>query len=223
MMDEKNQILEATIKNLEKTYGISTIMKLYKYINFFLHYIYKAFFLFLIFSFLNGCLMPTSHIAISPYAKLSEIKTIAIWKFGDAGGFKNSGDIATIAIANSLMEQGFKIIPYTKLRDIISIEIGYREGMSLEAGMLTPKVLSRIREETGADAILIGNVITAWCNMMWTPPCWIECSFQLIDIHSGEIVISGNVSDDGYSLQSAAQQVGEELAKKLQKLMKSKK
>ena len=30
MMDEKNQILEATIKNLEKTYGISTIMKLYK-------------------------------------------------------------------------------------------------------------------------------------------------------------------------------------------------
>jgi len=45
----------------------------------------------------------------------------------------------------------------------------------------------------------------------------------IIDIHSGEIVISGNVSDDGYSLQSAAQQVGEELAKKLQKLMKSKK
>jgi hypothetical protein len=182
----------------------------------------RKFLICLVFFFFNGCLMPASEIVISPYAQLSKIKTIVIWKFRDAEDFENSGDIATIAIANALMEQGFRLIPYSKIRDILSIEIGYREGMSLDAGMLTPRVLSRIREETGADAIIIGSIIDAWCNPAWLPPCWIECSFQLIDTHSGEIVISGNVSDDGYSLQSASQQMANKLVKKLRESVKSK-
>jgi len=84
------------------------------------------------------------------------------------------------------------LVSYSKIRDILSIEIGYREGMSLDAGMLTPKVLSRIREDTGVDAIILGSVSSSWCDMAWMPPCWIECSFKMIDSRSGEIIISAN-------------------------------
>ena len=113
------------------------------------------------------------------------------------------------------MMKGFRLIAYSKIRDVIAIEIGYREGMALDAGMLTPSVLERIRKETQADAILLGSVSDAWCNVMWAPACWIECSFQLIDAKSGETIISANISDDGWSLQSAAQQMANDAVDKM--------
>ena len=165
---------------------------------------------------LSSCMLPAAHVTISPHVQLSAIKTVAVWKFRDGGSIANSGDIATTAIESAFMEKGFRLVSYSKIRDILSIEIGYREGMSLDAGMLTPKVLSHIREETGGDTIILGSVSGAWCNMAYMPPCWIECSFKMIDLRSGEIVISANVSDDGYSLQSAAQQMAEKAVSKLQ-------
>lgn len=164
---------------------------------------------------LGGCMLPAAHVIISPHAQLSEIKTVAVWRFRDGGSIANSGDIATTAVESTFMGKGFRLVSYSKIRDILSIEIGYREGMSLDAGMLTPRVLSRIREETGVDAIILGSVSDAWCNMLWIPPCWIECSFKMFDARSGEIIISANVSDDGYSIQSAAQQMAEKAVSKL--------
>ncbi len=157
----------------------------------------------------------TSHLIISPYAQLSAIKTVVVWKFRDGGRVANSLDIATTAIESAFIEKGFRLVSYSKIRDILSIEIGYREGMSLDAGMLTPKVLSRFRKETGVDAIIIGSVSNAYCDMNSLPPCWIECSFKMIDSRSGEIIISANISDDGYSLQSAAQQMANEAVNKI--------
>jgi hypothetical protein len=50
-----------------------------------------------------GCIMPASNVAVSPYAKLSSIKTIAVWKFEDGGQVANSGNIATRAIESEFM------------------------------------------------------------------------------------------------------------------------
>jgi hypothetical protein len=160
-------------------------------------------------------MMPASNVAISPTANLSSLKLFVVWKFTDGGRVSNSGDIATRAVESALMMKNFRIIPISKIRDILSIEIGYREGMTLEAGMLTSQVLKKIRIDTGADGIILGSVSDAWCDPMWAPSCWIECSFQIIDIKSGELIVSANISDDGWSLQSAAQQMAEKMAKKI--------
>ncbi len=170
---------------------------------------------YLVLAILGGCVMPASNVTISPHAELSTIKTVAVWKFRDGGSVANSGDIATTAVEGAFMEKGFRSVSYSKIRDVLSIEIGYREGMSLDAGMLTPKVLSRIGEEAGVDAIILGSVSDAWCNMSYLPPCWIECSFRMIDIRLGETIVTANVSDEGYSLQSAAAKMANNAVNKL--------
>jgi len=162
-----------------------------------------------------GCMMPASHVAVSPSANLKSLKSFAVWKFRDGGRVSNSGDIATRAVESALMMKGFRIVPISKIREIVSIGIGYKEGMALEAGMLTTEVLDKIRTEAGVDAIILGSVSDAWCDPMWTPSCWIECSFQIINTKTGELIVSANISDDGWSLQSAAQQMAEKMAIKI--------
>jgi len=168
-------------------------------------------------AFLCGCLSPASHVVVSPSADLSSLKKVAAWRFRDGGRVENSGDITTRAIESALMAKGFRLVAYSKIRDIVSVEVGFQEGMALDAGMLTPRVLERIREETGVDALILGSVSDAWCDPMWMPSCWIECSFQMIDTKAGEILISANVSDDGWSLQSAANQTAEKAINKIRR------
>ena len=153
---------------------------------------------------LVSCIMPTSDVILSPNANISAIKKIAVWRFQDGGSIANSGDIATTAIESALMERGLSLVSYSKIREILSVEIGDREGMALDAGMLTPKVLSRIHQETGVDAIIIGSVSEAWCDMSWIPPCRVAVSFKMINILSGEMIASVSASDDGYSAERAA-------------------
>ncbi len=172
----------------------------------------------LIFVFIQpGCIMPASHVAISPSVNLSSLKTLVVWKFRDGGQVSNSGDIAARAIESALMIKGFKIVPISKIRDIVAIEIGNKESMALDAGMLTYAVLEKIRIETGVDGIILGSVSDAWCSPWWAPSCWIECSFQMIDTKSGELIVSANISDDGWSLQSAAQQMAEKMLTKIKR------
>jgi len=153
---------------------------------------------------LFGCIMPTSDVVVSPTFNLSSINKIAVWRFRDGGKIANSGDIATTAIESALMEKGFALISYSMIRDSLAVEIGYREGMSLDAGMLTPKVLARIHEETGVDAIVIGSVSESWCDMAWLPPCRIAASFKMISTHTGEMILSASASDEGQSVERAA-------------------
>ena len=162
-----------------------------------------------------SCIMPTSNVAVSSGDAVKSIKKIAIWQFQDGGSVSNSGSIATRALESSLMQNGFKIASYSRVRNVIGVEFGDKEGIALDAGMLTSAVLSRLREQTGADAIMIGAVTDAWCNVAYIPPCWIECSFQIVNTFSGEIIVSANVSDDGYSLQKAAQQMANKAIKKI--------
>lgn len=177
----------------------------------------KLTWLLFLFVFLSGCTLPFSHVVISPLADISSLERIAVWKFRDGGTVANSGDIATRAIESALMKKGFRLVAYSKIRDVLSIEISFREGMTLDAGMLTPRVLQRIREETDVDALILGSVSEAWYDPAYLPPCWIGCAFQMIDTKSGEIIISANASDDGYSLQSAARQMAEKAIKKIKR------
>lgn len=166
----------------------------------------KILIMILLFEFLclTNCIMPTSDVIVSPTADISVIKRVAVWRFRDGGSIANSGDIATTAIESAFMKRGCSLFSYSKIREILSVEIGYREGMSLDAGMLTPKVLSRIYQETGVDAIIIGSVSESWCNMGWIPPCRIAVSFKMINTISGEMIASVSASDDGYSVERAA-------------------
>lgn len=159
--------------------------------------------------------MPTSDVIVSPTANISAIKKIAVWRFRDGGNIANSGDLATTAIESALMERGYGLVSFSKIRDILSVEIGYREGMSLDAGMLTPKVLSRIYQDTGVDAIVIGSVSESWCSIAYIPPCWIAASFKMISTSSGVMVVSASVSDDGSSVQRAALQMARKAVAKI--------
>ena len=153
---------------------------------------------------LFSCIMPTSDVVVSPTVNLSSINKIAVWRFRDGGKIANSGDIATTAIESALMEKGFALISYSMIRDVLAVEIGYREGMSLDAGMLTPNVLARIHGETGVDAIVIGSVSESWCDMVWLPPCRIATSFKMISTHTGKMILSASASDEGQSVERAA-------------------
>ena len=153
---------------------------------------------------LVDCIMPTSDVVVSPTTDLKNIKKIAVWRFRDGGQIANSGDIATSAIESTLMERRYILVSYSKIRDILSVEIGYREGMSLDGGMLTPKVLSIIYQDTGVDAIVIGSVSESWCNIAWLPPCRIAASFKMISTLSGELIVSANASDEASSVERAA-------------------
>jgi len=102
------------------------------------------------------------------------------------------------------MEKGFSLISYSLIKNILSIEIGYKEGMALDSGMLTPDVLSRIKHETGADGLVLGSVSESWCDMTWIPPCRIAVSFKLIGMNTGDILVSASISDEGYSVERAA-------------------
>ena len=164
-----------------------------------------------------GCIMPTTNIAVAPGTDLRSIRQICVYKFQDGGHVAHSGDIATRALEAELMRQGFKLIPISQIKKVISIEYGEREGMSIEAGMLTPEVLQRIRQQTGADAILIGSVSDAWVDPMYIPSCWFEMQFQLINTKNGELIVTGSTSNDGWSLQSAAQQAAAKAIKELKK------
>lgn len=171
--------------------------------------------LFLEFLFLNNCIMPTSDVVVSPAAHLSSIKKIAVWRFRDGGKIANSGDIATTAIESAFMERGFGLISYSLIKEVLSVEIGYREGMSLDAGMLTPRVLSRIYEEAGVDAIVIGSVSESWCDMGWIPPCRVAVSFKMINTLSGEMIASVSASDEGYSAERAALKMARKAVNKI--------
>jgi len=164
---------------------------------------------------LIDCMMPTSDVVVSPTAGLKNIKKVAVWRFRDGGQIANSGDIATSAIESSLMERRYILVSYSKIKDILSVEIGYREGMSLDAGMLTPKVLSRIHQDTEVDAIVIGSVSESWCDIGWLPPCRIAASFKMISTLSGELIVSANASDGGSSVERAALKMARKAVSKI--------
>ena len=81
---------------------------------------------------LYGCIMPASNLTVSPSTNISSIKNVAVWKFRDGGRVINSGDVATRAIESAFMKKGFKLIAYSKIRDVVSVEVGFREGMALD-------------------------------------------------------------------------------------------
>jgi len=150
------------------------------------------------------CIMPTSDVVVSPTADFSAIIRVAVWRFRDGGKIANSGDISTTAIESAFMERRFGVISYSMIKEILSVEIGYREGMAFDSGMLTPRVLSRIYDETGAEAIIIGAVSESWCDIGWLPPCRLAASFKMISTASGELIVSASASDEGHSAESAA-------------------
>lgn len=164
-----------------------------------------------------ACIMPSANVVTSPDADLSSVKTVVVWQFQDGGRVANTGAIATRALEAALLKRGWRLVPFSRMRDILSLEVGFREGMALDAGMLTPTVLNRLKNEVGAEAILLGSVSDAWCDPMWIPACWIECAFQLVSTADGSLMISGNAGDDGSSLQAAATQMAEKAIGKIRR------
>lgn len=163
---------------------------------------------------ISGCITNTSLVSVSPYTDLKTIKTIIVWPFIDGGKIDNSGSIATRGFEQGFMTKGYRLISYSKMKDVLAAEIGFKDGMALDAGLLTNDVRKRLKEETSVDAILLGTVTSSFCDITWMPPCWMETSFQVIDINTGEIIISGNTSNAGSSIQKATQLMVDKALKK---------
>jgi hypothetical protein len=164
---------------------------------------------------LFGCrTYSATSVDVPPTADISSIKTVAVWKFygrryptyADSRGVGDPGDIVTSAFENALEMKGFKVVPYSKIHRILPI----REGMALEVGAVTSRVLRRVRDETGADALVRGSAHVSHGKLL--AASWIHCSFQMIDTVTGEILVSGEVRDGERfsSPESVAKKVAEE-------------
>ena len=51
--------------------------------------------------------------------------------------------------------------------------------------------------------------------MAWLPPCRIAVSFKMIDTNSGEMVVSANASNEGFSIQQAAKKMARKAVRKI--------
>lgn len=159
--------------------------------------------LLLIASVLTGCIIPSSNIAVAPGASLQSIQRVVVWKFVD-GEVRNSGDAATRAFEAALMRQGVAVIPVARVRNTLAVEIGFGDNSSIDAGMLTPAVLSKIRQQSGADALILGSVGLSLSSPKYAPSNFIEVNFQIVDTRSGALIASGSSSGEAWSMQQAA-------------------
>lgn len=162
---------------------------------------------------LSSCILPSANVSVAPGASLSSMNKVAVWRFVD-GEVKNSGDAATRALEAALMRRGVRVVPFGRIREVLSVDVGLRDGTFLEAGTLTPSMLARLRQ-SGADAVLLGSVGMSLSNPRYAPSNFIEINFQMVDTRSGELIASGSVSDEAWSMQQAAAKAADKALKQL--------
>ena len=160
-----------------------------------------------------GCIMPAVKVAKSPVYDASTLGTVAVWRFRDGGKIENSGDIATRAVENALMMNGFRLVAYSQVQNVLAVDVDLEDRTTIDAGILTPSDLKKIKEEADVDAVITGSVSDCWCNLAYIPPCWFACSFQMIATATGEILVSASASDDAWSIEGAAEQVADKAVK----------
>ncbi len=169
-------------------------------------YVIPAFFLLL------GCLNPIYFVEISPEADASSIKTVGVFKFAKGSGFVKNRKVVMLAFENAFKENGFEVVRNEEVARVFEKSIGMepkiRHGIPLETGIFPFGTLEKIRNETGADVLLLGSIRDANCgsDISWVV-CRVECDFQLIDTRSGKTVMNGKGFEEGATLMSTAKQI----------------
>lgn len=161
---------------------------------------------------ISGCLIPTSNISLASGVDLSQIKSIAVLDFKKGGKLPNSSDIVKRALEISLEKKGYIIVHYSKIKHIVDSAGG---GTEFSSDILTTSLLKKFKDEAGVDAVAVGSILDAWCDPKWMPSCWIELTAQIIGTDSGSVILSANISDEGWSFQEAAQVAADKILEKL--------
>jgi len=154
----------------------------------------------------SGC-APTYYVKVSPSIDISSIKSISVWQFPSEPSLQNSSNVVTRAFEEAFTEHGFSVIDNNKLTNVIKSTTGINRGQVLQIKTLSPDVLTRIRTETSADALLVGKIWRFFepCSPFVSyDSCRLECYFELIDTRSGEIIMEGRLMEEEMTLRAAA-------------------
>jgi len=172
----------------------------------------KRLFVFVLFLSFTGCLIPTSNISLSAGVDLKQIKNIVVMDFKKGGEFPNSSDVIKRAFEISLEKKGYKVMHYSKIKHLVDNE---NQGAGFSSDILTASLLRKFKKEADVDAVIVGSIMDAWCSPAWMPTCWIELTAQIIGTMSGDLILSANISDEGWSLQEAAQVTADKILYKM--------
>lgn len=164
---------------------------------------------------LTGCYAPGADVALSPAVPIASVRTIAVCDLADGGDLEHSGAVATRALEAALLKRGFRLVPYARVVELAAVELGDNGRVWVERDLLEPALLARVREETGADALLVGAVTGSSLTDGAIPPYQIDCAFRLVATRTGDIVAAANATDDGSTLQSAAAQMAKRAVDKI--------
>lgn len=165
-----------------------------------------------------GC-APTYYVKVSSSKDISSIKRISIWQFPSQDSIQNSGNIVTKAFKQAFSEKGFILIDSNKFAHEVKLARGIRRGQALKAEIISPDIIKQIQSETGADALLLGEISPfTYCSPSVSyQRCHLECYFQLIDTRSGETIMYGRLMKESISLRDAALQLARRVVSRLKK------
>jgi len=170
---------------------------------------------------LSGC-NPIYYVEVSPEADVSSIKWVGVLKFAKVGGSVKYRNIVTLAFENAFKEMGFEIVRNEDVARVVGKTIGIerkiRHGLPLETDTFHSDTLEKIRNETGADVLLLGSIRDAYCDLSFSSDrCRVICDFQLIDTRSGKSIMEGKGFEEQTTGLAAAKQIAIKAIKKLKK------
>jgi len=168
---------------------------------------------------LFGC-NPIYYVEVSPDADVSSIKTVGVLKFAKGGGSVKYRNIVTVAFENAFKEMGFEVVRNEEVARVIGKTIGIerqiRHGLPLETDTFSSDTLEKIRNESGADVLLLGSIRDAYCDLSFSSDrCRVICDFQLMDTRSGKSIMEGKGFEEQTTGLAAAKQIAIKAIKKL--------
>jgi len=150
---------------------------------------------------LSGCYAPGADVSLSPSLEVQSLRAVAVRPFFDGCELPGAAVSLSRAFEAALLSRGIRVVPYDRVREVLAGEDDERED-SWSTG-----AWQRVHDELQIDAVLSGTVTLAREVPGGVPPYQMDCAFRLIDTARGEVLASGNASEDGAYLHSVSRQL----------------
>jgi hypothetical protein len=150
---------------------------------------------------LSGCYAPGADVSLSPSLEVQSLHAVAVRPFYERCELPGAAVSLSRAFEAALLSRGIRVVPYDRVREVLAGEEGEREDSCATGAW------QRVHEELQVDAVLSGTVTLAREVPGGVPPYQMDCAFRLIDTARGEVLASGNASEDGAYLHSVSRQL----------------
>ena len=151
-----------------------------------------------------GCYASGADVSLSPSLEPASLHAVAVRPFGDHGQLPAAGVTVARAFEAAFLDRGVRIVPYDRVREALERESGVDQTSASGEESWSARAWKRVHEETGVDAVFTGTITSSEEVPGGFPPFIIDCAFRLVDAGRGEVLASGNASEDGASPHTAA-------------------